>query len=198
MIEGRMAARDYEYDVFFSYKRHSLTLEWTREVHKRLQFWLTQEIGRETNLFVDEDCIEAGERWPARLRESLKASRCLVCLWSPAYFQSAWCMSEWRSFRERENRLAMVSHGLIVPIRFHDGDHFPQEARDIQWIDVAPYAYTVPAFWSSPRALELEDKLKELAQAVASIIRVAPPFVTDWPIVDAPAAGGGKIELARL
>jgi hypothetical protein len=39
MIEGRMAPQDYQYDVFFSYKRHSLTLEWTREVHKRLQFW---------------------------------------------------------------------------------------------------------------------------------------------------------------
>jgi hypothetical protein len=24
---------DYEYDVFFSYKRHSLTLDWTRGVH---------------------------------------------------------------------------------------------------------------------------------------------------------------------
>ncbi len=31
IIEDRMAAQDYEYDVFFSYKRHSLTLEWTRE-----------------------------------------------------------------------------------------------------------------------------------------------------------------------
>jgi hypothetical protein len=30
---------DYEFDVFFSYKRHSLTLDWTRGVHRRLQFW---------------------------------------------------------------------------------------------------------------------------------------------------------------
>ena len=193
-----MGANDYEYDVFLSYKRHRLTLEWTRGVHRRLQFWLSQELGRETSLFVDDECIEAGERWPERLRESLKASRCMVCLWSPAYFQSTWCMSEWRSFREREARLDMTSHGLIVPLRFHDGDYFPKEAREVQWIDVAPYTYTVPAFWASPRALELEDKLKELAQAVANTIRLAPPFADDWPIVDAPAVGGGKIELARL
>jgi hypothetical protein len=199
MIEGLTPSpTDYRFDVFFSYKRHNLTLEWTRGVHRRLQFWLTQEVGRETSLFVDEDCIEAGDRWPDRLRESLKLSRCMVCVWSPSYFQSEWCVSEWNSFRERERRLAMTSHGLIVPVRFHDGDHFPQEARDVQWIDVAPYTYTVPAFWASPRALELEDKLKELAHSVAKIIGNAPPFAPDWPIVESTAAGSGKIELARL
>jgi hypothetical protein len=198
MIEGRMAAQDYEYDVFFSYKRHNLTLEWTRSVHRRLQFWLSQEVGREAKLFVDEDCIETGERWPERLRESLKQSRCMVAVWSPMYFQSDWCVSEWRSFLEREKRLSMVSHGLIAPVRFHDGEHFPQEAREVQWTDVAQYTSTLPAFWASPRALDLEDKLKELAQSVAKIIRSAPPFAPDWPIVEAPAAGSEKIELARL
>jgi len=45
---------DYVYDVFFSYKRHGLTLDWTRLVHTRLEFWLTQEIAvREAKLFVD-------------------------------------------------------------------------------------------------------------------------------------------------
>jgi len=33
------SAPDYVYDVFFSYKRHSLTLEWTRWVYTRLRFW---------------------------------------------------------------------------------------------------------------------------------------------------------------
>lgn len=189
---------NYEYDVFFSYKRHSLTLEWTREVHRRLQFWLSQEVGRETNLFVDEDCIETGERWPLRLREALGLSRCMVCVWSPSYFQSNWCVSEWQSFREREKRLSLTSHGLIAPVRFHDGDHFPAETRDVQWTDVAPYTYTVPAFWASQRALELEDRLKELAHAVAGMVNTAPAFEPDWPIVERLASGSAKIELAKL
>jgi hypothetical protein len=54
----------------------------------------------------------------------------------------------------------LSSHGLIAPIRFHDGEHFPQEAQEVQSTDVAPYTYTVPAFWASQRALELEDRLK--------------------------------------
>jgi len=36
---------DYEYDVFFSYKRYSLTREWTMGVYTRLQHWLTEELG---------------------------------------------------------------------------------------------------------------------------------------------------------
>jgi hypothetical protein len=50
---------DYAWDVFFSYKRHSLTLEWTRWVYTRLRFWLTQELNvSEATLFMQEDCIE--------------------------------------------------------------------------------------------------------------------------------------------
>src|SRR5436309_15438351 len=112
---------DYEYDVFFSYKRQSLTLDWTKKVAEILQFWLTQELGgRYAKLFVDEDCIEVGDRWPEKLQQGLKLSRCMVCVWSPSYFQSSWCVSEWKSFLERERRTRIGPHGLIAPLRFHD------------------------------------------------------------------------------
>src|ERR1700679_3339407 len=142
---------DYEFDVFFSYKRHNLTLHWMRGVHHRLKYWITQETGgREVRMFVDEESVETGDRWPERLKEALKLSRCMIGLWSPEYFQSSWCVSEWESFRERERRLNMQSHGLIAPLRFHDGEHFPAEAKNVQWTDVASYTSTVPAFWTTP------------------------------------------------
>jgi hypothetical protein len=189
----------YAYDVFFSYKRHGLTLEWTRQVHARLKFWLGLELGgREPSLFVDEDSIETGDRWPDRLKEALKLSRCMVCVWSPSYFQSDWCVSEWKSFLAREKRLGMASHGLIAPMRFHDGDHFPTEAQSVQWTDVAPYTSTVPAFWNSHRAIELEDKLKALAATLARIVQRAPQFQPDWPVEEAMAMAAPKIELAKL
>jgi len=188
---------DYSHDVFFSYRRHSLTLDWTRGVHRRLQFWLTQELGRDAKVFVDEDSIETGDRWPDKLKEGLRQSRCMVCVWSPSYFHSDWCVSEWRSFLAREERLGLQSHGLIAPMRFHDGEHFPSEAREVQWTDVAPYTSTLPAFWASQRALELEDRLKEFAASVAKLVRRAPQF-EDWPIVEAPGLALAKIELAKL
>lgn len=190
---------DYEYDVFFSYKRHGLTLDWIRGVHRRLQLWVQEEVpNREVRLFVDEESIETGDRWPEKMKKALRHSRCMVSVWSPSYFRSEWCVSEWRSFRERERRMNLRSHGLIAPMRFHDGEHFPEEARDVQWTDVAPYTSSVPAFWSSQRAIELEDILKVLARSVARIAQGAPPFEPDWPIVEASGLVIPKIELARL
>lgn len=190
---------DYEYDVFFSYKRQVLTRDWIRGVHQRLQHWLQEEIAdREARMFVDEDGIETGDRWPEELRNALRSSRCLVCVWSPSYFRSEWCVSEWTSFLARESRMKLPSHGLIAPMRFHDGEHFPEEARNVQWTDVAPFASTVPAFWTSQRALELEDCLRTFAHSVATIANNAPPFEADWPIIEASAVGPPRIGLARL
>jgi hypothetical protein len=192
-------ADDYAYDVFFSYKRQSLTLDWTREVSQRLKLWLTEELGgREAQIFVDETCVDVGDKWPERLRDALKQSRCLVCIWSPSYFQSSWCVSEWQSFLERERIVRIEPHGLIAPLKFHDGEHFPPEARRIEWEDVAAYAVTVPAFWTSSKAVELEIKLKAFAGGVANIVRRAPPFRPDWPIVEADGLAAPKIALAKL
>jgi hypothetical protein len=189
----------YAYDVFFSYKRHSLTLDWTRSVHSTLKYWIMQEVGgREVEMFVDEESIETGDHWPEKLREALRLSRCMVCLWSPAYFQSAWCVSEWKSFRERERRIGKQSHGLIAPMRFHDGEYFPAEAREVQMTDVSPFTYTAPAFRTSPRAMELEEVLKRFAGEVARMIHDAPPFESDRPVVEAPGLPPAKIGLARL
>jgi len=38
-------ADDYQYDVFFSYKRRELTADWTRQVAQRLKLWLSEELG---------------------------------------------------------------------------------------------------------------------------------------------------------
>ncbi len=192
-----MASLDYKYEVFFSYKRADQTLHWTKQVLDKLKFWLGQEIPG-ARIFVDEETIELGDRWPDKLREGLKHSRCMVCVWSPMYFQSNWCVSEWRSFLEREKLLGLKSHRLIAPLRFHDGEHFPEEAQNVQWHDVAPYALTLPVFWQTPRALELEDELKKFVKKLAEIIRYAPPFDAAWPVVEAKGESPPKIELARL
>lgn len=189
---------DYEHDVFFSYKRHDLMLDWNRQVTNRLRFWLTQELGREASMFVDETHIEAGDRWPDKLREALRLSRCMVCVWTPPYFNSDWCVSEWKSFLARERRAGMQAHGLIAPLKIHDGEHFPPEAKEVQWEDVSLYTATVPAFWSSVRALELEDRIKSFAVSVAKIIGNAPPFEADWPVVDALGTPFPNIGLAKL
>jgi len=173
-------------------------MDWTRGVHRLLSFWLQQEIDREVKMFVDEETIETGDRWPEVLREALKGSRCMVSIWSPAYFRSNWCFSEWASFLEREKRLKMRSHGLIAPLVFHDGERFPRDAQIVQWTNVEKYASTARAFWDSPRVIELEDEIKKFACAVAKMVASAPPFEEDWPIIEMAAPSAGKIGLERL
>lgn len=189
---------DYAYDVFFSYKRHDLTVGWTRNVQEHLKLWLSQEIERPVNMFVDVDTVEIGDRWPDILREGLKRSRCMVSVWSPLYFQSSWCVSEWKSFLARERMMNLGSHGLIAPVRFLDGEHFPAEAQEVECLDLRPYASALPAFWNSPRSLELEDKIKILAGSVAKMLKRVPPYQLNWPVVEETGALAPRILLGRL
>ena len=191
-------AVDYEYDVFFSYKRHDQTAEWTRRIQELLRLWLSQEMGAPMKMFVDVNTIEVGEKWPETIKLGLQRSKCMVGVWSPLYFQSPWCVSEWRSFLAREKTLDLDSHGLIAPIRFHDGDSFPHEARQVQSLDFTPYASALPAFWSSPRSLDLEDQIKILAKSVAKILDRAPPFNAEWPVIETAGDAPPKIPLGRL
>lgn len=194
-----MAATDYKYDVFFSYRHDKLILDWTVEVVQRLGFWLTQELaGQKSRIFFDRDSIEVGDRWPDKLRAGLQSSKCIICIWSPSYFQSHWCVSEWQSFLERERKLGLESHGLIAPVRFHDGEYFPPEAEKVQWADFADYTATLPAFWQSQRAVEFEQVLKKFAGSVAGLVRRAPPFQADWPIVEGLPIDLPTVPLRRL
>ena len=130
-----MPTIDYEYDVFLSYHRDRLILEWIIEVERRLNFWLGQELNRDARIFFDQDCIEVGDVWPESLQQGIRSSRSLVGIWSPRYFQSAWCVSEWQSFRARAEQHKLEIHGLIAPVRFHDGEHFPPDAAAVQCAD---------------------------------------------------------------
>ncbi len=108
-------------------------------MHRQLELWLGEELNRPANIFVDTERIETGMHWPVALQDALRSSRCTVCVWSPSYFQSSWCVSEWKSFRRREEQLGLASHGLIAPLRFHDGEHFPDEAKNVQQADVSAH-----------------------------------------------------------
>lgn len=190
---------DYQYDVFFSYKRQDFTLEWNRRVAHLLRRWLGEELGGTTlgqeRVFFDERSIEVGQQWPDTLKTALHRSKCIACVWLPSYFRSDWCVSEWRTFCERET---LTGKTLIAPLRFHDGEHFPPEAQRVQWIDVAPFASTLPAFWDSPASLKLEDQIKLYAGRLATMVRAAPPFDANWKVVEAKGAATPKIDLAAL
>jgi hypothetical protein len=196
--ELRLRMPDYRYDVFFSYRREPQTQDWVARVVGTLRYWLRQELADDhSEIFWDYNGIDVGDRWPAALSRALRGSKCMVCLWSPAYFQSRWCVSEWESFRKRERILNLPNHGLIAPIRYHDGKLFPEAARNVQCADFAPYAYINKAFWATSPAVEFENCIKDFAKSVALIVRRAPGF-RKWPVVEAEPAARAHVDLRRL
>jgi hypothetical protein len=178
----------YKHNVFLSYKNHDVTNFWVTKFVEKLSYWLTQELGGDPALvFFDKDIIETGEQWPQRLKDGIKTSKCLVGIWTPEYFRSKWCLSEWRSFEERERILReegiqQLTHPLIRPLRFHDGEHYPGQAQERQLLDVTNYTSTNMAFWETAKAIELEDKIKDLCKGLAETIRFAPEFNPDFPL----------------
>jgi hypothetical protein len=175
----------YEYEAFFSYKRDPQTDNWHEKVKEKLEFWLRMELnvplGR---LFFDRTAIRSGMEWRRKLGDSLKRSKCIICIWSPCYFQSQWCMSEWKTFRARENACGV---DLILPATIHDGDYFPNEAKSKQYDDFSEYTSTIRTFWETERADEFEhQKLKSFARDLAALIRNTPPYSDNFPLVESP------------
>ena len=175
----------YQFDAFFSYKRDPESDDWHERVKDKIAFWLKHELMRnEVKIFYDREDIRTGARWRARLESALKTSRCIICIWSPLYFRSKWCLSEWKTFAERGKTLNCE---LVLPASYFDGESFPPEAREIQFLDFSHYASTMPRFWDTQLAVDFENTcLRPFARAVADIIRNAPVYDASFPIVEAP------------
>jgi hypothetical protein len=176
----------YKYEAFFSYKRDPESDAWHHRVHQILLHWLRLELrDNSAEVFIDRDEIRPGDIWTTRLANAIKCSRCIVCIWSPGYFDSEWCVSEWLSFAEREQLLARLG-SLIIPASYHDGVSFPSRAKAYQYDDFSSYASTMPFFWRTEDAYRFEqDKLKRFAQAVAAKIKAAPEYNEAFPVVAA-------------
>ena len=175
----------YQYDGFFSYKRDRESDDWHERVKNKLAFWLKQELQKQdVRLFFDREEIRTGMRWRQKLADALKQSKCIICLWSPLYFQSKWCISEWKTFVVREEQ----SHRqLVMPASYFDGATFPTAASATQFSDFSQFASTMPKFWDTEPAVKFEELLlRPFARDLAAIIRNAPAYDDGFPIVEAP------------
>jgi hypothetical protein len=176
---------DYEYEVFVSYSHSRLIRPWVLGFFRPfLQDWLPQFLGGQpARVFVDEEEITPGRRWPQHVRDALLASKCLVPVLSGDYFFKAWCSSEWTNFVERENRLGLdtTSNALIVPIIHNDGKHFPPRAREYQPMDFTDCRSTSGNFENHVNFPKFEESVERLAEAVALAVRRAPAFDPTWP-----------------
>ncbi|UOZ11350.1 TIR domain-containing protein [Amycolatopsis sp. WQ 127309] len=177
---------DYEYDIFLSYRRSGAGLagEWVRNhFHPLLRDCLADELATPPRIFLDVE-QETGTYWPARLERALRHSRLLVAVWSPPYFQSPWCLAELTTMSAREQVAGRASRhddrGLIYPVVFADGRHFPKQALLRQAVNLHHVTVGRLTYQDSPEFLELHRQVQKVAQELAELLDHVPAWQANW------------------
>ncbi len=196
---------EYEHDIFLSYKRDRVQEEWIRDHFlPLLESDVSNEIagrcGRPAmSIFFDkagatagtEETIvrglEPGAKWEPALQEAIRKSRCMIGLWSPNYFFSGWCLMEWKSFAEREQR---TSATLVLPVSVYDGNNFPEDARAVQAFDISEFVNIGDGFKKSEAYVRFQAQVRLLASRAGGLVQAAPAFA-EFPIVTSPPPSGG-------
>jgi hypothetical protein len=192
----------YVYDLFVSYTRKGPVGEWVHNhFYPRLSDWLGEywDGEREPRIFIDSQ-IETGTRWPDVLKENLLRSRCLVAVFSPPYFRRPWCLAEWRSMWQREELLARRGPRprLIFPVVFADGDSFPDDAKTAQLRDLSRFNVPHAQFRKTNAYTLFVRAMQAVAQDLRGMIKAAPDWESDWPVVEPPAPPEPGFQLPRL
>ena len=86
----------YEYDVFLSYSRKPQYLQWVENTFLGLfEHYLAETLNvRKVRIFKDDREIASGQDWSNRIKSALARSKCMVSIYTPAYFNSEWCVKE--------------------------------------------------------------------------------------------------------
>lgn len=181
----------YEFDIFVSYRRTDTIGLWVKNhLVPRLELRLNEVAPNPIRIFCDFKMAD-GVNFPAELKQRIKSSSLLLCIWSADYFRSKWCMAEWESFRERQKQLNLFTddhtQGLVYPIRYSDGDYFHPEARLVQCQkDFSQLNYPDEVFRSSPKYLEFDDLVKIMADDLVKRLDDIPAWRADFPIAELP------------
>lgn len=190
MTPAEVDAADYDVDVFLSYSRSEAVEAWVKNhFYPQLKKWLDQSLPQEANVFVDYQ-MPVGGSWPEILKHKLARSKCMVAILSPPYFRSAWCLSEWRTMEERERSVGLGPGsrigGLIYPVRFWDGQHFPPFASNRQRRDFVNFNRDTPAFTTTRDYDDFVREVQSMVSDLENMIQNAPPWNPGWPILEEP------------
>lgn len=178
----------YRFDIFISYRRSGsgTAAEWVHNhFHPLLRDCLADELDRDPQLFIDVD-VEAGGYWPGILADAVLHSQLLVAVWSPPYFRSAWCLAEFESMLARERVLGLATdrqpQGLVYPVVFADGCHFPEVARNRQARNLKEWARPRPAFRETRDYDLFFAEMRGIAAELSRLLRQAPAWAPGWPV----------------
>lgn len=196
-------ADGYEYDVFLSAASETPVKEWVSEHFRRLlEVHLGNEMRTRPRIFWWEE-QETGVAWPANLQRSHNRSRVLLPVLSPHYFRSAWSMAELQSMLAREEQLGRATEddptGLIYPVLFSDGRHFPPDITVRFRKDLSKWRCHWPQYGDTREYVEFDREVREVGKELAMQIERCPPWSSNFPIITEPKTFPEPLaELPRL
>lgn len=183
----------YDYDIFISYRRSPTVGAWVKNhLMPRLDARLNDIAPRPVRISCDLQ-IADGAHWPDDLKHRIRTSGLLLAIWSADYFRSSWCMAEWDSFKERETQLRGMGKlsqkmGLVLPVRYADGDHYHPDAKVVQCKqDFTRLNHPDVVFSQSAKYIEFDEAVQGLAEAVLGRMSDLPDWRSDFPLSE-PAA----------
>ena len=177
----------YEYDIFLSYSsKHELSKTWIKE--NFIKFFvhdLDNELPYKSKIFEYSTEISTGASWWKETLKALSTSKCMVSIWNPEYFRSPYCKKELSHFLFRETQLKIRSienpHGIVFPIKLHDGQHFPNKINGIQFLDWTEYTTIGEYFlFHSQNGCKFQDMIKLLAKQIANSLLHIPNWNSVW------------------
>jgi hypothetical protein len=180
----------YQYDLFISYSRVGSVPKWLlNHFLPKLADCLADQFAPAPKLYVDKR-MQRGVHWPSDLQKALQHSKIMIQLLTPPYFESKWCMAEWRSMQEREKLLGLggpdISQGLVYPILYSDSENFPMDGLVRSWKDFKEFAHPDPVYQQSRRYIHFHREVNELAVDLVRLLKQVPEWQPDWPLVDIP------------
>lgn len=116
-------------DIFLSYARvdNSANPEITNEATAVVDHFLNlfnhvrQQAGRQQGQVFFDQTMRAGESIPERIRQAVHDCSAMIAFYSPSYFQSGYCLEEYREFKRSQpgNSSAGQADKLLIPVEVH-------------------------------------------------------------------------------
>ena len=161
---------DYRYKAFISYRHQALDQEAAKKLHTLIETFGIPSSIRKSNgitkmgrVFRDQEELPLSSDLGRDIHEALEQSEWLICICSPRYKESKWCMEELKYFISLGRR----DHILAVLTEGEPADSFPDEIRFYEENGIIREKEPLAA---DIRAASAEESLKKLNQEKLRIL----------------------------
>ena len=87
--------------------------------------------------------------------------------------------------------------GLVYPVKYFDGQHFPAEEKSKQMNDFVDFSCPFACYKDTSSYVEFNTRVQQLAMELADMIQRA-PACQDWPVSIPTEAEPFAMEIPRL